>query len=200
MSTATTLDPAETIRAAVRELHAELRRLVETTDPDDPTLLDKLRKLSTGIRRKITAARKQAEVAAAPEQPVAEPAAPVEPAAAPKPVGPPTAATVPSPSAVVVPAATPAGERVSVRLPDQIKPAPAPAQTVPVATAPHRGRHRTPRAPWWIHTLIVLLMVGGTAVSVYSGTPWWGVGGAVSGWVTLGFGEQLVCRTARRSR
>lgn len=205
MTTATALDPAEAIRAAIRELHADLRKLVETTDPDDPTLLDKLRKLSTGIGRKITNARKRAEVAAAPELPATQPTAQPDPAtttAAPAATDEkPTTNVATEPAVAAIPAGTTtAGGRVSVRLPVQAGPAAttAPAQlTAPttVGDTSRRGRHRRLGLPWWAAALALVLTVGGVALALTTGQPTWSLATAatLSSWA-------LVARTGRRAR
>lgn len=178
MASAAAVDPAETIVTAVRELYDQLRELVDRGPTDDPRLLDELGKLTRRIRSKITRARKLAE----PVAPTAAPAERTAPAPAPMAAAP-GAERAP---AAVIPAAVsatgPASDRAAVRRAES-EPAPTAARSPSAEPRPAvRGRHRRPQTvPWWMHALVILLIVAGTAVSVATAAPWWGCGGAVAG-------------------
>lgn len=164
-ATVATSDPAEAMHAAVRELYDELRKLVDAADPEDPSLLDKLRKLSAGVGRKITVARKRVE------QPVEPTTTSPNRTRTGDGVERPVPATAP-PSGAGPAAAAPSSERVTVRLAE----AGSPRHPSPVAQAadprPHGRHRRRPRTPRWLFVVLVALAgVLGAAVAVALGNP-----------------------------
>jgi hypothetical protein len=189
MTTATaTLDPGETIVAAMRELYDSLREIVDRGPTDDPSLLDEIGKLTGRIRSRITRARKKAEPTAAEASRsqetvatggTADTAPPISAAPA-REIQPQTgtadAPTVPRHRAVPAPRRS---DEITVRLPR------------PGA----RGRHRQHPVglPRWVHTLVILLMVAGVALAT-TVTPW-AITGALAGATVLGVARR---RNARR--
>lgn len=135
-SVAATIDPAETMRAAIADAYDRLRQLVDefAARRDDPALLDEIGALTRRVRGRITRARKRAQVDAEPASGSAHAVT-----ATPAPVV--ESTTVQGP-AVVVPAAIPTsstGERVSVR---PVKPAAKTPVVSPSPSMPRHGRHR----------------------------------------------------------
>jgi hypothetical protein len=204
MSTTATIDPTEAISAAVRELYDQLRALVDRGPTDDPTLLDQLAALTRPVRSKITRARKRAQTATpalSDQQPaVAESA--TAPRAARKPVSDDDRNSRPVPSSTPT-VATPALSRMVVRLAEV--PAAVSSQEIPApaaVSATRRGRHRQNRArrPWQVRLLVIMLMVVGTAVSVATGHPLWGIGGAIIGIVALEVADRRRARRAQQRR
>lgn len=118
-SVAATIDPAETMRAAIADAYDRLRQLVDefAGRRDDPALLDEIGALTRRVRGRITRARKRAQVAAEPT-----PSSAHAVTAAPAPVVEPATTSAP---AVVVPAAIPKTPVVS-----------------PSPSMPRHGRHR----------------------------------------------------------
>jgi hypothetical protein len=172
MTTATAaLDPAATIAAAMRELYDQLREIVDRGPTDNPDLLDEIGRLTGRIRRRITGARKKAEPAA--EQPanngtqiVGTPGEKDGPPPSVTPGGARHAAPLAADGsqrreALSADAPTvPRHRAVSVTLPARR----ADEVTVRLPRAGGRHRQATPRLPLWVHTLVILLMVGGIAL------------------------------------
>lgn len=173
-TTGATLDPADTIAAAIRELYVQLCELVERGPTDDPGLLDELGKLTGRIRSRITRARKRVQDS--------EPERVPAPAVAPTPTTPAPAlawrqgsdhvaardgAIVTSTPAATVPAAiaptSTAGERVSVRLAEPPTPAPRPAAPTVAAS---RGRHRLGRRRRWLIPILLVAAVLGLVATM----------------------------------
>lgn len=204
MSTAAALDPAETIRALAGELHDAVRQLLDTTDREDPTLLDKMRKLSGGLGKKITNARKRVEAEQAPEKPAPSPASkpaeqPTKPAVTTptgKPVTPAAAEqkttdTPKRPEPAVAPKPAPAATTPAARRP-ATTPAAAKSTVVPPAAGTRTGRHRRPdpRPRWPLPVLLIAVLVGLTAL--------FGIGWAIAGAALTAAASLAGARLSRR--
>lgn len=193
MSTATAaLDPGEAIAAAMRDLYAELRAIVDRGPTDDPGLLYELGRLTGRIRSRITRARKRATAATEPtaEKPAKpakpEPTKPTAPAPTPATVKPTVASTTkPDPAPRTVPAATPSSR---------------PRVTVPIkppSVTPGTSRSTRPaRLPLWVHALAILLMVAGVALG--TAVTGWALAAVPAGAVVLGAARRWSIRRQTR--
>lgn len=195
MTTASTLvDPTDALRAAIRELHERLRELVESTDPEDPSLLDRVRQLSRTVGRRISSAQKRLADEIAPAEPAvpavptlpAEPVVTVEPATA-QPANTASSAVLSDPPTLpVVPSAgprhaktTPAAARSSANADAAtVRLTPAAWSDCDTVKLP-RGRHRRQSAtPRWVYPLAAVLLIASAVIMVaLGGAPWWIVAG-----------------------
>lgn len=182
LTTATTLDPAAAISAAVRELYDELRAIVDRGPTDDPGLLDELGKLTGRIRGRITRARKRAAAEATSSsrreedvaKPVNAPTSMVENTTRPTAGQFPakqdnTAGQHPGQPPRTVPAAVqPSGPRVTV----PVEPRRSGFALMSAGTTAGCQASRSP-LPRWFHALVILLMVAGVVLTAATGTGWW---------------------------
>jgi len=177
MTTATPAldDLGETIAAAMRDLYDQLRAIVDRGPTDDPSILDEIGALTGRIRRRITSARKKAEPAAEPTGP--KPAAPGQPRESSPLQGQPLSST--RTSSPTPPSTTPGGQVKATASADaptvpRHRAVPAPRRSgeytvrLPQTQPRTGGRHRiaTVRLPWWVHALVIMLMVAGVAIGL----------------------------------
>lgn len=176
--TASTLEPGTAITAAIRELLDAVRQLVEP-DTDDPSVVDELSKIVSRARRVINKAKKASAPQPAPT-PTGTPStlvvpAPQQPPSASIPAAvPAVAVTEPARSAAVQPAAL-ARREVTVSIPVPSGPAGPPRH--------RRPRRKRRRLPWWVSVIVLVLMIGGPALSVLTGNLLYGLGGSIGGLV-----------------
>lgn len=149
--TTATVDPAAAIAVARQELWEQLRELVDGGPADD--LLDRVRKLTASVGRKITRARKLAE-------PAVEKPAPAKPEPKPQ--------EKPSDRPRTVPAVRPAPS-ATVRVPATGS---APSWLVATELAKNTDRPAPRARPRWAYLLaIILISVLGITLATITGHP-----------------------------